>query len=43
MYDKENYFDEIRKLITNNKDDIEQPSLGTLDIGGINDSEFFFS
>ena len=43
MYDKENYFDEIRNLITNNKDDIEQPTLGTLDIGGINDSEFFFS
>ena len=43
MYDHENYFDVIRENLTNNIDDIEQPTLGELDIGGINDSEYFFA
>ena len=43
MYNEDNYFDVIRELITNKTDDVEQPSIGELDIGGINDSEFFFS
>ena len=43
MYDNGNYFDVIRKNLTNNNDDVDQPSLGTLDIGGIYDSEYFFA
>ena len=43
MYDSPNYFNEIRKNLTDNKDNVEQPELGTLDIGGINDSEYFFA
>ena len=43
MYDDPNYFNVIREKITQNEDDIPQPSLGTLNIGGIYDSEYFFA
>ena len=43
MYDDPNYFNVIRKNLTNNDDDVDQPTLGTLDIGGIYDSEYFFA
>ena len=43
MYDKPNYFDVIRENLTNSKDDVEQPLLGDLDIGEINDSDYFFA
>ena len=43
MYDDSNYFNVIRNNLTNNDDDVDQPSLGTLDIGGIYDSEYFFA
>ena len=43
MYDDSNYFNVIRSNLTNNDDDVDQPSLGTLDIGGIYDSEYFFA
>jgi len=43
MYQHDNYFDVIRENLTNNNDDVEQPALGTLDIGEINDSEYFFA
>ena len=43
MYEEDNYFDTIRFKLTNNEDDVEQPEVGELDIGGIHDSEFFFA
>ena len=43
MYDYDNYFDVIRQNLTNNEDDIEQPELGNLNIGDINDSTYFFA
>ena len=42
MYDEDNYFDVIRHHITGNTDDVKQPDVGDLDIGGVNDSEYFF-
>lgn len=43
MYDHENYFSVIRDNLTQNEDDVDQPVIGSLDIGGINDSEYFFA
>ena len=45
MYDVPNFYDYIEdQLITNKEDlDVEQPQLGNLDIGGINDSDYFFA
>ena len=43
MYNHDNYFDVIREQLTNNKDNIEQPALGNLDIGGIDASNYFFA
>ena len=43
MYNKPNYFDVIRENLTNSKDDVEQPQLGDLNIGEINDSDYFFA
>ena len=43
IYDKDNYFDIIRENLTNSNDDVPQPELGKLDIGGINDSAYFFA
>ena len=43
MYNYDNYFDIIRDNLTNNEDDVEQPILGTLNIGDINGSEYFFA
>ena len=43
MYDYDNYFDVIRKNLTNNEDDVEQPQLGDLNIGDIYGSEYFFA
>ena len=43
MYDHPNYFDVIRENLTNNIDNVDQPELGDLDIGGINGSEYFFA
>ena len=43
IYDHPNYFDVIREKLTNNNDDVEQPALGGLDIGDINDSTYFFA
>ena len=43
MYDKENFFNIIRKKITNYKDDVKQPKLGDLNIQEVNESEYFFS
>lgn len=43
MYDVDNFFDYIRKELTNNTDDIEQPALGNLDILEVQDSDFFFA
>lgn len=42
MYSDENYFDTIRKQLTDNTDTVEQPPLGDLDVGDINDSTYFF-
>ena len=43
MYDHPNYFDVIREKLTNNKDNVEKPEIGELDIGDINDSKYFFA
>ena len=45
MYDVPNFYDYIEdQLVTDKTDlDVPQPELGTLDIGGINDSEYFFA
>jgi DNA-directed RNA polymerase len=42
MYTNDNFFDTIRQQLTNNTDDVQQPVLGELHIGDINDSEYFF-
>ena len=42
MYTNDNFFDTIRQQLTNNTDSVEQPALGELDVGDINDSEYFF-
>ena len=43
MYDHDNVFNIIRNNLTEGKDDVIQPSLGSLNIGDINDSDFFFA
>ena len=43
IYDKDNYFDTIRKEITNNEDEVEQPNIGNLNIQEIRDSDYFFA
>ena len=43
MYDHPNYFSVIREQLTNNEDDVDQPTLGDLDIGEIEDSDYFFA
>ena len=43
IYDTDNFFDTIRREITNNTDDVEQPSLGNLDITEVYDSDYFFA
>jgi len=43
MYNYENYFEVIRNFITDAEDDVEQPSLGTLDIKEIENSDYFFA
>ena len=43
IYDVDNFYDYIRKEITNNTDDVEQPILGELDIKEVYDSDYFFA
>ena len=43
MYDVDNFYDKIRQDITGNTDNIEQPELGTLDVSGVKDSDYFFA
>ena len=45
MYDVDNFYQYIEDQLLTDKTglDVEQPDLGTLDIGGINDSEYFFA
>ena len=43
MYDVDNFFDKIRQDITGGTDDVEQPKLGTLDVSGVYDSDYFFA
>ena len=43
LYNTDNFYDYIRKELTNNTDDVEQPQLGSLDIKEVNESDYFFS
>ena len=43
MYDVNNYFNTIRNDITRCTDDIEQPSIGSLEIQEVYDSDYFFA
>ena len=43
MYDHPNFFDVIREQLTSNTDEVEQPTLGDLQIGGIANSDYFFA
>ena len=43
MYDYDNYFEVIRNFITDAEDDVEEPTLGTLDIKEIENSDYFFA
>ena len=43
MYDYDNYFEVIRNFITDAEDDVEQPTLGSLDIKEIENSDYFFA
>ena len=43
IYEVDNFFDYIREQLTNNTDDVEQPSLGSLDITEVYDSDYFFA
>ena len=43
MYNVDNFFDKIRQDITGGTDDIEQPELGTLDVSGVYNSDYFFA
>ena len=42
-YDVDNYLDKIRHDITRGTDDIKQPTLGSLDIQEVYDSDYFFA
>ena len=43
MYDYDNYFEVIRNFITDAEDDVEQPTLGNLNIKEIENSDYFFA
>ena len=43
MYNHDNYFDIIRQNLTDNNDDVNQPTLGDLDIEEIQYSDYFFA
>lgn len=43
MYNHPNFFDVIREQLTSNTDEVEQPTLGDLQIGGIANSDYFFA
>lgn len=43
MYDHENFFDVIRKQLTDDTDSVEQPMLGDLDVSAIASSDYFFA
>ena len=43
MYDHENFFDVIRKQLTDDTDSVEQPVLGDLDVSAIASSDYFFA
>ena len=45
MYDVDNFYDYIEDQLITNKEglDVAQPTLGTLDIGGIYESDYFFA
>ena len=43
LYNVDNFYNYIRKELTNNTDDIEQPTLGDLNIREVNNSDYFFS
>ena len=45
MYDVDNYYDHIRDQLLTNQDglDVDQPSLGSLNIGGVYESDYFFA
>ena len=43
IYDVDNFFNYIRKEITNNNDDVKQPTLGDLDIQEVYYGDYFFS
>ena len=43
MYNYENYFDTIQSLFSDGNDGLDQPELGTLDIGDIYGSSYFFA
>lgn len=43
MYSEADYFEKIRNNITEGKDAVRKPDIGTLNIGGINDSDYFFA
>ena len=42
MYSSDNFFDTIRQQVTNNTDSVEQPAIGKLNVGDIDDSKYFF-
>ena len=43
MYDVPNFYDKIQQDITGGTDSIPQPELGTLDVSGVYDSDYFFA
>ena len=45
MYDVDNFYDYIEDQLITNKEglDVAQPTLGSLDIGGIYESDYFFA
>lgn len=43
MYDHDNFFDVIRKQLTDDTDSIEQPALGDLNVANIISSDYFFA
>ena len=44
IYDVDNYYNEIKKIVSDDTQlDVEQPKLGGLNIGDIYDSEYFFA
>ena len=43
MYEVDNYFDKIRQDITRSTDDVQQPTLGSLEIQEVYNSDYFFA